>query len=246
MKKQITKTYLEYLGITEVTPDGRVFTKNGELKACLIGRSKNHSSNQIKLKINFYDHEKYKSVPKEKRNNSSGLVQILVHYIVYAWFNNEIPYGKELHHIDGNCLNNAIDNLIALTHAEHVKEHNRMRKLKQQEAIIEEKCRLDIPRDHYVKKIEEYMAKGSYANANQYKRRLKYYDSHIEEATALIEFKKDLMELAAWKKVFKENNNKKLWKECCIIENMVKEKGIEAGPIVKHALEVAHKHFGRG
>lgn len=243
--KQITKSYLEYLGVTEVTTDGKVFTKKGELKPYLAGRSKNNPSKQEKLKVEIHDPEKYKSVPKEKRNNVSGRVRFSVHHIVYAWFNSEIPYGKEIHHVDGNCLNNHKDNLIALTHAEHVKEHRRMRELERQEAIVEEKCRLDIPREHYVKKIEEYMSKGDYANANQYKRRLKYYDNHIEEANDLAEFKKDLMELAAWKKVFKENNNKKLWHECCFIEKTVKDKGIEARPMVKHALEVAHKYFKR-
>lgn len=243
--KQITKSYLEYLGITEVTTDGRVFTKKGELKPCRIGRSKNYPSKQEKLKLNFHDPEKYKSVPKEKRHDGSGLVNILLHQVVYAWFKGEIPYSKELHHRDGNHLNNSIDNLVALTHSEHVQEHKRMKELERQEAIIEEKCRLDIPREHYVKKIDEYVAKGDYANANQYKRRLKYYDNHIQEATALIEFKKDCMELSSWKKVFKENNNKKLWKQCIILEKMAKEKGIEARFVVKHALDVAHRHFGR-
>ena len=245
MSKQITKTYLEYLGVTEVTADGKVFTKNGELKPYFTGRSKNYPSKQKKLVVELHNSEKYQSVPKEKRNSSSGRVRIYIHQIVYAWFNGEIPYGKELHHKDGNCLNNNLDNLVALTHSEHVKEHRRMRELERQEAIVEEKCRLDIPREHYVKKIEEYMSKADYANANQYKRRLKYYDNHIQEAQKLIEFKKDLMELKAWKKVFKENDNKKLWKQCCTIEKIVKEKGLEARPVVQHALDVCHKHFGR-
>ena len=211
MSKQITKSYLEYLGVTDVTADGRVFTKNGELKPCRIGRSKNYPSKQEKLKLNFHDPEKYKSVPKEKRNDGSGLVNILVHHAVYAWFHGEIPYSKEIHHRDGNCLNNNLDNLVALTHAEHVKEHKRMRELEQQEALVEEKCRLDIPREHYVKKIDEYMKKGDYANANQYKRRLKYYDNHIEEAAQKIKDIKDLELLKYLKDEYRKSGDKQRW-----------------------------------
>lgn len=112
------------------------------------------------------------------------------------------------------------------------------------------KCRLDIPRDWYQKQLNELEAienktKVNYDKISVYRAKLRYYDAHIDEANSLIEFKKDLMELGAWKKVFKENKNKKLWKQCCTIEKMVKEKGIEAKPVVKHALEVIHNTFGR-
>ena len=114
----------------------------------------------------------------------------------------------------------------------------------------EMKCRLDIPRDWYQKQLDELEAienktKVNYDKISVYRAKLRYYDSHIDEATNLIELKKDLMELASWKKVFKENNNKKLWHECCTIEKIVKEKGIEASPAVKHALEVIHRYFTR-
>lgn len=230
MKKQITKSYLEYLGIIEVTRDGKVFTKNGELKPQVVG-----GNGCNRLYVGLYDSEKYKSTPKEKRHNSSGLVAILLHHIVYAWFNGEVPYGKQVHHIDGNYLNNNIDNLEALTPEEHRTKHSSNREIK---------CRLDIPRSWFEKKLEEFTKAGKHPAAANTRARLRYYDSHIEEANKLNEFKKDLMELAAWKKVFKENDNKKIWHECCKIEKLVKEKGIEAEPIVKHALEVCHKYFG--
>lgn len=241
MKKQITKSYLEYLGITEVTTDGRIFTKNGELKPYLSGRSKNNSCKQAKLCIKLYDSEKYKSTPKEKRTDNSGNVNIYVHHVVYAWFHSEVPYGKQIHHIDGKCLHNTLDNLEALSPEEHRAKHGPVRELK---------CRLDIPRDWYQRQLDELEAienktKVNYDKISNYRAKLRYYDAHIDEATNLVELKKDLMELAAWKLVFKENNNKKLWHECCTIEKMVKEKGIEAKPAVKHALEVIHKHFAR-
>lgn len=239
MSKQITKSYLEYLGVTEVTTDGRVFTKNGELKPFLTGRNK-RAANQDRLTIKLHDSEKYKATPKAKRTNSSGQVHIYVHHAVYSWFHNEVPYGKEIHHIDGNCLNNSLDNLEALTHAEHLAKHDKGNK--------ELKCRLDLPKDWYQKQLDELEAiekktKVNYDKISVYRAKLRYYDTHIDEANNLIEFKKDCLELSYWKKVFKENDNKKLWHECCTIEKMVKEKGIEAWPVVKHALDVIHRTF---
>lgn len=235
MKRQITRSYLEYLGITEVTRDGRVFTKNGERKPREIGHGD-------RLAIQFRDSQKYKSVSKEERTTHSGDVTIYLYHIVFAWFNIEIPYGKEIHHIDGNYRNNAIDNLEALTHAEHVAKHAKTKELT---STREEKCRLDIPRSWYEEKLEQYIKEGKASAACHTRARLRYYDNHIVEAQKLNEFNKDCMELAAWKATFKENNNKKLWHECCEIEKMVKEQNLEAWPIVKHALEVAHKYFGR-
>lgn len=243
--KQITKSYLEYLGVTEVTTDGKVFTKNGELKTYLMGRSKskNQALSKNRLTVYLHDPEKYKSVPKEKRDSNSGRVIIKVHQAVYGWFNSEVPYGMEIHHKDFNYLNNSIDNLEALTHEEHLAKHNK--------GMKELKCRLDIPRNWYEDKLTELEAienktKVNYDKISVYRAKLRYYDAHIDEANDLAEFKKDLMELASWKKVFKENNNKKLWHQCCTIEKIVKEKGIEARPVVQHALEVIHKTFGRG
>lgn len=235
MKKQITKSYLQYLGVTEVTEDGKVFNKRGEIKPC--ARNK-----QGRLSIRIHDAEKYNSVPKEKRNNNSGKVSLRLHHVVYAWFNSEVPYSKVIHHKDMNYLNNSIDNLEALTPEEHKAKHSSTRELK---------CRLDIPRSWYEEKLAEVEAikkktKVNYDKISNYRAKLRYYDSHIAEAQKLNEFNKDCMELAAWKATFKEHNNKKLWHECCTIEKMVKEQDIEAWPVVRHALEVAHKYFGKG
>lgn len=241
--KQITKTYLEYLGVTEVTTDGRVFTKNGELKQHVnTGRGN-------RLTIKLHDSEKRKAVPKEKRNSSSGNVNIYVHQVVYSWFNSEIPYGKEIHHRDYNYLNNNLDNLEALTPAEHRAKHRKLpgRPVKTYTSTKEIKCRLDIPRTWYeseLKKLEASPITDSKRSAVYAMRaKLRYYDSHVDEANNLIEFKKDCLELSYWKKVFKENDNNKLWHECCTIEKMVKEKKEEAWPVVKHALDVIHRTF---
>jgi hypothetical protein len=244
--KQITKSYLEYLGVTDVTADGKVFTKRGELKPGRTGRSKNNPHKQEKLAIRLYDSEKYKSTPKKKRTSSSGVVSIRLHQLVYAWFHGEIPYGKEIHHIDINYLNNSIDNLEALTPAEHKAKHAAVRA-----STRELKCKLNIPREWYVKQLEELEAienktKTNYDKISNYRAKLRYYDSHVKEVTKLTEFQKDKAELAYFKKCFKDEGNKKMWHECCKVEKVAKASSIEdAQMIIRHALEVIHRHFGR-
>lgn len=237
MKRQITKSYLEYLGVTDVTRDGRVFTKNGERKPQANGGSKHN-----RLIIQLYDTDKYKSVPKEKRSINSGKVTIKAHHVVYAWFNGEVPYCKEIHHKDLNYLNNSIDNLEALTHEEHRAKHTGTRELK---------CRLDIPREWYVRQLEEAEAienktKIDYDKISNYRAKLRYYDAHIEEVILLTEFQKDKAELAYWKKCFHDEGNKAMWRECVKVEKVAKASSIEdAQRIIKHALEVIHQHFRR-
>lgn len=215
--KQITKSYLEFLGITDVTEDGIIYTKRGPIKPGDNGRG-------------------YKRMEFSGIREGTTRHKIRVHNIVYAWHHGEIPYGKVIHHKDRNPSNNRLDNLVALTPEEHKKEH---------ESTKELKCRLDIPRDWYVKKIEEAESLGTRYGASKaclLRAKLRYYDSHIEEAQEKAEYKKDCMELAYWKKVFKPVN-KRLWRECCTIERAIKAKGQEAWPMVKHALEVIHKNY---
>lgn len=236
MKRQITKSYLEFLGVTNVTPDGRIFTKNGE-------RKPGTKNKQGRLTIILYDTDKYKSVPIKKRNTNSGKVELKVHRVVYTWFHGEVPYGKEVHHKDFNCLNNSIDNLEALTSEEHRAKHNKGNR--------EVKCRLDIPRDWYVNKLESFQAKenktaSDYVYISEYKAKIRYYDNNIKEANLMTEFQKDKAELAYFKKCFKDEGNKAMWRECVKVEKVAKASSIEdAQRIIKHALEVIHEHFGR-
>ena len=112
------------------------------------------------------------------------------------------------------------------------------------------KCRLDIPREWYTDKLKELentqpKTRNVYNLISLYRARLRYYDAHIEEATNLVSFNKDCMVLGFWKTIFKEQGSKRLWHDCCTIEKMIKEKGIEAWPVVQHALDVISKHYDK-
>jgi hypothetical protein len=52
-----------------------------------------------------------------------GRKQVKVHRVAYEKEHGTIPGGYDIHHIDGNKLNNDLSNLVALTKSEHTKLH---------------------------------------------------------------------------------------------------------------------------
>lgn len=236
----LTKEYLQFLGVKEVHENGTVIGAKGK---------------PIAVRDNGHNYK----VMGFRRQELGKPFNLYIHHIVWVWFNGKLEPDWDVHHKDKNPANNALDNLVAMPHTEHLRRH----KLEQiKESTFELKCKLDRPRSYYedllAKYQDEYLKapelygkstdpryKRVVANIANTKARLRYYDNHTMEVNEMTEYKKDLMELASWKKYFKEEGNKRLWHECCTIEKIVKEKGIEAWPVVKHALEVAHKHFKR-
>lgn len=53
---------------------------------------------------------------------------IFLHKVIYQEYFGEIPKGYHIHHIDGNCVNNHITNLEALSPSEHSKIHSQKQK----------------------------------------------------------------------------------------------------------------------
>jgi len=51
-----------------------------------------------------------------------------IHTLVYTSFIGPVPKGYVIHHKDRNPANNHISNLIAMTHSDHSKLHQLMRK----------------------------------------------------------------------------------------------------------------------
>ena len=51
-----------------------------------------------------------------------------IHHLVWEEAHGPIPEGCEIHHIDGNGNNNALENLQCLTHMEHMQLHAKMRR----------------------------------------------------------------------------------------------------------------------
>jgi hypothetical protein len=62
----------------------------------------------------------------------------------------------------------------------------------------------------------------------------------------MTEYQKDLLELAYFKRRFREEGNKTMWRECIKVEKVAKNSPADdAQMIVRHALDVIHEHFRR-
>ena len=232
----LTKEYLQFLGVKEVHEDGTVIGAKGKPIEC---------------------GSKYK-VMGFNRAELGKPFNIYIHHIVWVWFNGQLEADTDIHHIDMNPSNNALSNLVAMSHAEHLRMH-KLANIKESNFML--KCNLNKPRSFYEdllsKYEEEYLKapelygkstdpryKRVVANVANTKARLRYYDKHIKEAIEMSEFQMKKAELAYWKKCFRTAGNKAMHKECIKVEKVIKEASREdAKLILDHALDVIHKTF---
>lgn len=186
---EVTKDYLKSLGIEHVSEDGTIVIRKGkQLNICFSEKTKKPYG-----KVQFHDADIYASTPKEERDNSTGRVSLDIHVLNYVWNRKDKPAGKVVHHKDNNPRNNDIDNLALKTPRENLAEE------RTNWNVYELKCNLSKPRSFYENKLAHYKAlheqaklnrdaEASHAlrtNISQCRARLRYYDSHIEEAQEL-------------------------------------------------------------
>lgn len=122
--KRLTKRYLLDQGISYVSKDGYIFDLfgeeipqvkmpsgyNGKFYQAIQFDYLDANGNKVKENIDRY----FKGYFTYKK------ITIGVHRVVYAWFNNEIPEGMVVDHIDNNPRNNHLDNLQLLTPEENL------------------------------------------------------------------------------------------------------------------------------
>lgn len=248
---QLTRDYLEYLGVTEVSVDGTKIMKGDQ-------ELTQHECGGYRT-ICLYDPAKRKLIPMEDRANTTGQLHLGVHRIVYSWYHRIIPDGMVVDHVNNNKFDNRLENLQLLTPGENI--------WKERESNTKEiKCKMNKPRSFYEDKLTKYEALYEEAKANhdakathklrsniaQTRARLRYWDAHKDEyqegpikmKKEKTEFQRDLEELVYWKQRFKEAGNKAMWHQCCKVEKLAKTSPIEeAQKIVAHALEVIHRTF---
>lgn len=114
----ITKEWLQALGFTNVTEDGKVFYKGKECKEVLATAKHKYGTDRQYPVIVVYDYKLYKKSKAEGSKRTQRF--LLVSRIVYAWFNEICPAEFDVDHIDNNTLNNSLSNLQLLTRKENL------------------------------------------------------------------------------------------------------------------------------
>lgn len=183
---ELTREYLESLGITGVSPDGKYIYKGD--KELHQYKSKNDGY----LRVLLYDPKRRQEIPVELRNNSTGQLSCGVHRIVYTWFNGKSEAGMVIDHINNDKADNRIENLRQITARENVMKCRK-------ESTRELQCSLKKPRAFYEHKLKNFELDYEAAKEEgepkrchllrtqiaHYKARLRYWDSHADQASQI-------------------------------------------------------------
>ena len=100
--------------------------------SALASRSKQGNKNPMFGKVGRLHHNHVESSVDYLGYRRLNIDGRRVHEHIYVWeqqYQQPIPRGCVVHHIDMNKLNNSIDNLQLLTVGEHVKLHTQIRKV---------------------------------------------------------------------------------------------------------------------
>jgi hypothetical protein len=207
---EITKEYLQKLGIEYVSTDGTIVIKKGEQ----AGINFNNKAKKSYGLVALYDPELRAATPKEERKNTTGNIMLGVHVLNYVWNKEDKPAGLVIDHKDNDPRNNDLSNLQMITQGENIaKERDNWN-------VYELKCKLNKPRSFYQDKLEKYLVANEEAkkagdaeashklrtSISQTRARLRYYDNHILEA---LELQKAQEELEARKREYHERAQKK-------------------------------------
>lgn len=73
-------------------------------------------------------------------NDEGKFIIMYLHQLVWRQFNGEIPKGFDVHHINFNPSDNRPENLVLLSHPEHIKLHAKFRNEDGNFGAIKKKC----------------------------------------------------------------------------------------------------------
>lgn len=175
-KESLTKEYLEEIGVTNVTVDGRIFKGEKELKQ--------YANPAGYLIVNLYDQKLYNYIYPVTKDQNSGGITLPVQRIVYAWYYGPVPNDMVIDHIDNDRTNNNRYNLQMLEFGANL--------WKQREHFTSELRCKERTREYYSDRLalyeeryKELKAAGDQeamhrlrSNISQYRARLRYWDSH--------------------------------------------------------------------
>lgn len=148
--RELTKEMLLNYGVTNVTEDGKVFKGEREVKQSL--------NNNGYYVVNLF---------KDKEIYTVG-----VHRIVKCWFDEFIPSGYVVDHMDNNKRNNNYDNLQLLTPSENIQKTRPTKDFMR-------KCDLDKPRMFYQLELNKLEKLYSFAKEIKDKKKIKTYRNRL-------------------------------------------------------------------
>jgi len=179
----LTKEYLQFLGITDVSKDGKhIYHKGHEIK-------QGGPTNAGYMFINIHDPNKYQRVPQELRTSTCGKVNITTQRVVFAWWHEShmVPPGMVIDHKNDIKTDNRFENLQLKTPGGNIWKYRELSKK-------EIKCNMNKSRAFYEDKLNNYLylyeqakqdgdqkrAHNLRCNIHQTRARLRYYDNHKE------------------------------------------------------------------
>lgn len=227
--KMLTRDYLEYLGITEVTKDGHIFIGNYEKPQQYDGQY---------YRVNLYDPAIRMVTPENERTSATGAFTMTVHRIMYAWYNKIVPEGYVVDHQNNIKTDNRIENLQLLSPKENIFK-NRVA------SVAEVKCKMNRPRSFYEERLKNYKLQYEEAkkqgltylihklrcNIYQVNANLRYWDNHENEYNDYLKQKEEINKKKEQKYEYNgirlklkyilvksKEINKDLWHECCKLQ----------------------------
>ena len=193
--RALTKEDLIKYGVKEITEDCKVIFEDGRV----LEKEEDFTKNkQGYLTFNVYDldengnrikrpsKQRYKD--KVYNINTYKIRTICLHRAMFAWFNNEVPEGLVIDHINNKhdtLYDNKLENLQLLTPRDNlVKERNI--------DIREICCRMNFPLSYYEDKLNTFINKYNSTkdqeekhtlrtHISNYKARIRYWKNHEEE-----------------------------------------------------------------
>lgn len=243
--RRLTKEELMKAGITEVTKDARVFKGD---------REEVPKVNNGGYFFHFiYDLDKDgKRIKVPSTSSAFGYVYkqrtIGLHRLVWAWFNEEVPEGMVIDHINNKhdeLADYELSNLQLLTPLENVRKNAKL-------STVEIPCKMNRPRSYYETKLEAYNRKYEHAKAQgnqdlchklraqvyQYKAKLRYWDSHEIEHLDSKQKEELLKELKSISNKARKLQNYELWHELVkVIKDYKNISNDFLAEIVQHAQE---------